>query len=84
MKILSLLMWVTQFGISVVVPPCFFLWLASWAQNAYGLGNWLYAVCSLLGLLVSGIVARQNLAVMRKEAEASETKQKDKAFNDHQ
>lgn len=84
MKILSLLIWVTQFGVSVVVPPCFFLWLASWAQNTWGVGNWIYAVCGLLGLLVSWNVACRNLDMMQKEVRKSESNKKDKAFNDHE
>ena len=28
MKTLSLLLWVTQFGLSILFPPCFFLLLA--------------------------------------------------------
>ena len=33
MKFLNLLMWVTQFGLSILFPLCFFLLLAVWLQN---------------------------------------------------
>ena len=34
MKLLNLLMWVSQFGISIIFPTLFFLWLGTWLQNA--------------------------------------------------
>ena len=41
MKFLNLLMWVGQFGFSVVFPTLFFLLIAVWLQNKFGLGMWI-------------------------------------------
>ena len=54
MKFLSLLVWVTQFGFSVVFPLCFFLLAASWLRNTYELGVWVLILGGVLGALSSG------------------------------
>ena len=85
MKYLSLILWVTQFGLSILVPPCLLLLLAVWLQNQYGLGMWIVAVLGILGLLIAVGTARANWRAMRKEAEsASGVKQPPLGFNDHQ
>lgn len=85
MKYLSLILWVTQFGLSILVPPCLLLLLAVWLQNQYGLGMWTVAVLGILGLLIAVGTARANWRAMRKEAEsASGGKQPPLGFNDHQ
>ena len=53
MKYLSLLVWVTQFGFSVLFPVCFFLMIAFWLQQKFALGIWIVAVLGVLGLLTS-------------------------------
>ncbi len=53
MEQLSLLMWVTQFGFSVMFPLCACLLLANWLRQEYGLGMWIVAVLGVLGLLSS-------------------------------
>lgn len=84
MRILSLLMWVTQFGLSVLLPPCCFLWLAYWLQNRFGWGVWVMIVFGILGLLVSFSTAKANLKAMLKEAKASSSPEDPPmAFNDH-
>ena len=85
MKYLSLILWVTQFGLSILVPPCLLLLLAVWLQNQYGLGMWIVAVLGILGLLIAVGTARANWRAMRKEAEStSGGKQPPLGFNDHQ
>ena len=51
MKTLSLILWVTQFGLSILVPPCFLLWVAVALRSRYGLGMWIIAVLGILGLM---------------------------------
>ena len=36
MKLLNLLMWVVQFGFSILFPTVFFLILAVWLQDKFG------------------------------------------------
>ena len=84
MKILSLLLWVGQFGFSILFPLCFFLILASWLQAKFSLGMWIFAVCGILGLLTSIITVRSCLHALRKAAEeASPSRETPLAFNDH-
>ena len=84
MKILNLLMWVTQFGLSCLFPLCFFLILAVWLQNKYGFGMWIIAICGILGLLVTISTVKANIRSLRKAAEeAAGEKTPPVAFNDH-
>lgn len=69
MKILNLLMWVGQFGLSIIFPTLFFLLLANWLQSEFGLGMWIMAVCGILGLLTTISTARSCLHSLRKAAE---------------
>ena len=79
MKKLSLLIWVTQFGFSVIVPLCGALLLGNWL----GLGFGGMAIFAVLGLVTSIPTARSCLRAMRKETE-KETEQPSVAFNDHE
>ena len=85
MKILSLLMWVGQFGFSVIFPSVFFLLLGAWLQNKFALGAWVLVLCGILGLLTSLSTAKACLQSLRKAAEeASGSKRPPIGFNDHQ
>ena len=84
MKILVLLTWVTQFGLSIIFPTLFFLWLAVWLQGKFGLGMWIVAVLGILGILTSISTTRSCLRSMRKAAEElSGDKEPPVSFNDH-
>jgi len=84
MKLLNLLMWVSQFGISIIFPTLFFLWLATRLQEKFGLGMWILAVFGILGILTSVSTARSCLRSMRKAAEElSSSKEPPLRFNDH-
>ena len=84
MKILSLLMWVTQFGVSVIFPTCFFLIVAVWLQNQFDLGVWIVITLGILGVMTSFSTAKACLHSLRKAAEdASGPKKAPVAFNDH-
>ena len=83
-KLLSLLLWVTQFGLSVLFPLCFFLFLAVWLQNRFGLGMWIVALLGIVGLLTSLSTARSCIRSLRKDADAAgEQKKPPTAFHDH-
>jgi len=84
MKILNLLMWVGQFGFSVIFPTIFFLFLAVWLQNKWGLGMWILIVFGILGILTSISTTRACLHSLRKAAEeVSGKKEPPVSFNDH-
>lgn len=84
MKLLNLLLWVTQFGLSALFPICFFLLLAVWLQNKFGLGMWILIVFGILGVLVTISTVKANWKAMQKAAdEAADRKEPPIAFNDH-
>lgn len=84
MKILNLLMWVGQFGFSIIFPTLFFLILAVWLQNKFALGMWIVAVLGILGVMTSISTTKSCLRSLRKAAEeASGSKEPPIAFNDH-
>ncbi len=85
MKVLSLLMWVGQFGLSIIFPTVFFLWAGVWLQNKFGLGMWILVIFGILGLLTTMQTAKSCLHSLRKAAEeASGKKDRPIGFNDHQ
>ncbi len=84
MKELSLLVWVTQLGISVAVPLVGFVWLATWLRDRFGWGQWVIWVGIALGVImaIDGFVhSLQTLLRLSKD------KKKDASppvsFNDH-
>ena len=84
MKLLNLLMWVTQFGLSGLFPSCFFLLLAVWLQQKFQLGMWIIIVMGILGILITISTVRANWKAMRKAAdEAASSEPPPIAFNDH-
>ncbi len=84
MKILNLLMWVGQFGFSVIFPTVFFLLLGVWLQNKFGLGIWVLILLGILGVMTSVSTTRSCLHSMQKAAEeVSGTKDRPISFNDH-
>lgn len=84
MKILSLVMWVGQFGFSILFPTLLFLLLGVRLQETLQLGVWVVLVCGLLGLLTSFSTARACLRSLRKAAEDASGKNAPPiAFNDH-
>ena len=84
MKILNLLMWVGQFGFSIIFPTLFFLILAVWLQNKYNLGVWIIILCGIVGLLTTVSTVKACLHSLRKAAEdATENKPRPVSFNDH-
>lgn len=84
LKTLSLLLWVTQFGFSVLFPVCSLLLLAVYLCHRFGFGVWLVAVLGILGLLISFSTARSCLRSLRRDAEdASDGKEPPVSFNEH-
>lgn len=84
MKLLNLLLWVTQFGFSILFPLCFFLLLASWLQVKFGLGMWIFAVCGIIGILTTISTVRSCLHSLLKAAEeVSPPKEPPIGFNEH-
>lgn len=84
MKLLNLLMWVTQFGVSAIFPVLLFLWLGVWLRNRFSLGIWILVLFGILGILTSVSTVRSCLRSMLKAAEELSSQEKPPiAFNDH-
>lgn len=84
MKLLALLTWVTQFGLSIIFPTLFFLGLAVWLRAKFGLGMWILAVLGILGVLTSISTTRSCLHSLRKAAEdVSSSAERPVSFNNH-
>ncbi len=84
MKILNLLLWVTQFGFSILFPLCLFLWLGSWLQTKFALGIWVMVLFGILGLLTTVSTVKSCLKSILKAAdEASDRREVPIAFNEH-
>ena len=84
MKFIAPLVWVGQFGFSVIFPTVFFLLVAVWLRGKFGFGMWIVAVFGVLGILTSISTTRSCLRSLRKAAEdASSRETPPIAFNDH-
>lgn len=84
MKELNLLVWLTQLGLSVAVPPILLIWLGIWLRNDCGWGGWILWVCIILG----GVLAIDGLRTSLKAMERLSKSKKDDgpppvSFNDH-
>ena len=66
MKFLSLLMWVGQFGFSIIFPTLLFLLIAVWLRDRFGLGAWCILTALALGLICAVSGLRQSLLLMEK------------------
>ena len=84
MKFISLIVWVTQFGVSLVFPTLAFTWLGFWLHNKFGLGAWIVILLGVLGLLTSVSTAKSCWRAMQKEAFGNDDKDEPPvAFNSH-
>jgi hypothetical protein len=84
MKDLSLLVWLTQLGLSVAFPLAGFILLALWLQERFGWGTWtlwagiiLGSICAIDGFRNS-LKAMTQLSKNKKEQEIPPV-----SFNDH-
>lgn len=83
MKNLNLLVWFTQLGLGVALPPVMFILLALWLRDSCGWGGWVLWVGIGLGV----VCAFDGLRTSMKELEriSRDKKQEDKpvSYNDH-
>lgn len=84
MKDLTLLVWLTQLGLSVALPMAGFILLALWLQSRFGWGDWVLWVGIALGLVcaIDGLrISLKALAQLGKEKK--EDSPPPVSFNDH-
>ena len=82
MKDLSLLVWLTQLGLSVAVPPVVFILLAVWLQDSRGWGGWVLWVGIILGIYcaITGFVSSMKAL---KQLSADKKEEPPVSFNEH-
>lgn len=83
MKSLNLLVWLTQLGLSVALPPLGFIWLAVWLRDNHGWGSWVIWVGIVLGILLAVDGLRVSLKAMERMSRDKEDKEPPVSFNDH-
>ena len=83
MKDLSLLVWLTQLGISVAVPPVLLIFLASWLRNQFGWGRWMIWVAIALGIYaaITGLVS--SVKTLMRLTQDKKKEAPPMAFNEH-
>lgn len=85
MKEFNLLVWMTQLGISVAVPPAVCTFAAVWLRNRFDLGPWVIFVGIGLGFYLAADGFRTSLKAMDRMGKNSGTDREDPpvSFNDH-
>ncbi len=84
MKDIKLLIWLTQLGLSVAVPPVLMILLALWLQNSCGLGNWVVWTGVVIGISMAIDGLRTSLKVMQRLIPPNQNKEPPPvSFNDH-
>ena len=83
MKNLSLLVWLTQLGLSVALPPCGFILLALWLRDHCGWGGWILWAGIILGVICAIDGLRSSLKVMEQMSKKNDEDTKPVSFNEH-
>ena len=83
MKNISLLVWISQLGLSVAVPLAGFILLGVWLHNRFGWGSWIIAVCALIGIVCAVDGLRSSLKAMERLAHKETAEKPPVSFNEH-
>lgn len=84
MKDLTLLVWLTQFSLSVVSPLACCILLAVWLHNSLGWGQWVIWLGAILGAVLAIDGLRHSLKLMaRLTKEKKDAPPPPVSFNDH-
>lgn len=84
MKDLSLLVWLSQLGMSVVFPLAGFVGAAVWLNKSCGFGAWVIWAGIVLGLVCAVNGLRYSLQVMSRIASGKQASPPPPAFNEHE
>lgn len=83
MKNLSMLVWLTQLGLSVAVPLGGFTLLAVWLRQKLDWGVWVVIAGVVLGILCAADGLRNSLKAMERMAKDKKEESPPVSFNDH-
>ena len=84
MKNLTLLVWLTQLGLSTALPLCGFVLLAVWLRQRFDLGIWVLVAGVILGLICAIDGLRNSLKAMERMAKEEGNDPPPVSFNDHE
>jgi len=84
MKKMSLLVFVTQLGLSVAVPLGGFIWLAVWLHQRFDWGVWVVIAGVVLGLVCAIDGLRTTIKAMERMAKDEKEEKPPVSFNDHE
>ena len=79
MKNLNLIVWLSQLGISVAVPPAAFIWLG----DRFQLGSWIVILAVVVGISCAVEGLRTSLKAMDRMAKEKKEDTPPVSFNDH-
>lgn len=77
------LVWLTQFGLSVCVPPVLCVGVAVWLRKTYSLGGGVVAVGVILGILGAVSSLRYSLKAIDRQGRDDSKKPPPVSFNRH-
>ena len=83
MKKMNLLIWLTQLGLSVVLPLGGFILLALWLQKQFAWGDWVIIVGGVLGIICAVDGLRVSLKAMERMSKDKKEEKPPVSFNDH-
>lgn len=83
MKNISLIVWLTQLGVSVVVPLGGFVWISVWLQQRFDWGVWVIILGVVLGVIGAADGLRTSLKTMERLSKEKEEEKLPASFNDH-
>lgn len=83
MKDLTLIVWLTQLGLSVAVPMAGFVLLAVWLRNSLGWGQWVIYAGIGLGLICAIDGLRTSLKALERLSRKEDEPPAPISFNDH-
>ncbi len=83
MKNINLLIWLTQLGLSVVLPLGGFIWLGVWLHRHLEWGIWIVIVCIVIGVVSAADGFRASMKAMERFNKKEKTDPPPVSFNDH-
>lgn len=83
MKDLTLLVWLTQLGLSTALPLAGFILLALWLRNSLGWGDWVLWIGIALGIVTAIDGFRTSLKAMEHLSRRKRDDEPPVSFNDH-
>lgn len=83
MKGISMLVWLTQLGLSVAAPPVLFVLLALWLRDSWGWGGWVLWVGVFLGVYGAATGFLSSLRAMERLSGDKKQDTPPLSYNDH-